>query len=473
MQVTFVLICCCRKNTVSHSSASFANSSHRMDVDTSSTASAAPTSASTPAPSPTPVPVPALSLPEQQPSQPGAGDRKDDTGRQLRLPQTMQGIRYFELACGADTIIELLYQQFSASPTLFASAELRALRQVLEQRRRDQNGLASTTRPTCRDWFIGLLRSNFVLFNESRDDKQNHIIPVPRLRGELDMLSLIGILFCPNSSDLRQLLLSDNIEAPQCSLPARPTPFALASGCGIHCVLDCSCPAAAPCAVSGCNRKTMHRHRQLPVLSLSAVCRESLKPFDPTQPAPKPSLAIGPEAATAKPAATASPSMLVQMDEAVNPATFVVPDGGLIDATDAISEYLKSSDFHPKCVSCGKQMQLNFSGTDPGLLVVEFGHLQNVYGSTAQAIRPASMLECTLNKSRYRLVGIIYWQNSPRHFTAEILVRMWGQESFYFFDDLNGGKLTKTGPAPSQKFNGSNLRANAILMFYERIAAMQ
>jgi hypothetical protein len=175
-----------------------------VDVDSRSSGSASP-----------PLPPPSPSPPRSDPQHAGAGtDGKDPQGRQLRLPSAVQGIRYGNgLTCAADSFIELLYQLFLASPKFFGCPDLQSLKQVLEQRGRDQPGLMSTARPLCRDWFIGLLRSNFMMFNDSRDDKQNHIPEVPRLGGELNLLSLIGILFCPNTVDLKELVLKDNIES--------------------------------------------------------------------------------------------------------------------------------------------------------------------------------------------------------------------------------------------------------------------
>jgi hypothetical protein len=206
-------------------------------------------------------------------------------------------------------------------------------------------------------------------------------------------------------------------------------------------------------------------------LSLSRICYESLKAQYPDKSFIAADAKSAPEA-NAKPCAkTSAARAIVDMDESVDQTTFLIPDDGLISLNHAIRKCLDSDEFRPNCVSCKKPMALEFSAEDPGLLVIELGSVQNKYGSTAQAIQPATITQCLFSKSRYQLAGIVYWHSSPRHFTAEILMRTRKHASFYYYDDLDGGKLKKTAEKPLQQLKGKSLRANAVLMFYERVSA--
>lgn len=126
-----------------------------------------------------------------------------------------------------------------------------------------------------------------------------------------------------------------------------------------------------------------------------------------------------------------------------------------------------------KALRCGKKMEQTIVSAPPEVLIVHFGAFgpnANRIGSGAQAIDPSSLGSFVFQKTRYSLVGLLYYL--PSHFTGEFLIRVNGLDAFYYYDGLkNGGQAVCSGSSPKvcDPFNANrNLLARVILMFYSR-----
>jgi hypothetical protein len=130
--------------------------------------------------------------------------------------------------------------------------------------------------PESRTLLMRLARLNYIRYNEARTE-QKELKDLPILGEKLNILSMMGVLLCPNDDKLSDQ--KDDGKAASISMPSKTDTFSLSAGCGIHAELRCTCIGRANCNHPACNstKTPTHTHMLLPVLSLASVCRLALK----------------------------------------------------------------------------------------------------------------------------------------------------------------------------------------------------